>query len=79
MNLEFVKKYKAIFEVILKINNTIFNKRKINKGNTVTIKCAYLNNCKIKIVGTGNIIDIDDYSRLKNATLPYMGIIVLLK
>lgn len=73
MNLGFVKKYKAFFEVILKINNSIFNKQKISKGNTVTIKCAYLNNCKINIIGTGNIIDIDDYSRLNKCNITIYG------
>lgn len=73
MNLGFVEKHRFIIGIMLKVNNYIFNKMKINKGNAINVKCAFLSKCRIKVTGTGNVITIDDYSRLENCKISIYG------
>lgn len=73
MDLEFVEKHRFIIEIMLKVNNYVFNKMKIKKGNAINVKCAFLSKCRIKVIGTGNVVTIEDYSRLENCKIIIYG------
>ena len=75
MNLGFYQKHKKMTRFLLKISNALSFKNKIKqkKGNSIKLGCVLFRGVKIYFRGTGNKIEIGDFSRLKNCNIYVYG------